>query len=84
MNKIIGGKKYDTETAICVYSGDWYRGHKTEIYKKKSGEFFSLSLTQWQGEENTIDPLSLDEAKSQLENFLSGVKYESLFGEVQE
>ena len=45
MRKIIGGKKYDTETATCVgsdsysYPGDF--GYWEEcLYRKNNGEFF--------------------------------------------
>ena len=46
MNRIINGKKYNTETAECV--GAWDNGFSyndfnytgEELYRKKSGEFF--------------------------------------------
>lgn len=42
MNKIINGKKYDTETAIYVCHGCFGNfGEKTvTLYRKKNGEFF--------------------------------------------
>lgn len=46
MNKVINGKRYDTETAELV--GEWTNGHRygefqyecEELYRKKTGEFF--------------------------------------------
>lgn len=46
MNKVINGKRYDTETAELV--GEWDNGHRygefqyecEELYRKKTGEFF--------------------------------------------
>lgn len=46
MNKVINGKRYDTETAQFI--GEWNNGHRygefqyecEELYKKKTGEFF--------------------------------------------
>lgn len=46
MNKVINGRRYDTETAELV--GEWTNGHRygefqyecEELYRKKTGEFF--------------------------------------------
>lgn len=46
MNKVINGKRYDTETAELI--GEWTNGHRygefqyecEELYRKKTGEFF--------------------------------------------
>lgn len=46
MNKVINGKRYDTETAELV--GEWDNGHRygefqyecEKLYRKKTGEFF--------------------------------------------
>ncbi|WP_245191097.1 hypothetical protein [Anaerococcus rubeinfantis] len=46
MNKVINGKRYDTEKAELI--GEWTNGHRygefqyecEELYKKKTGEFF--------------------------------------------
>lgn len=46
MNKVINGKRYDTETAELV--GEWTNGHRygefqyecEKLYRKKTGEFF--------------------------------------------
>lgn len=55
MNKIINGKKYDTETAKCVgfcqnkYPGDLYYSLE-RLYQKKTGEFFLYGA----GESSTV------------------------------
>ena len=49
MNKVIKGKRYDTETANIIfstgygYSGDLYYWRE-ELYKKRTGEFFLFGV----------------------------------------
>jgi hypothetical protein len=58
MKRIIGGKKYDTETATKVaswttsgYSRSDFRFAHEELYRKRTGEFFLYgegnAMTQW-------------------------------------
>lgn len=92
MKKIINGKMYNTETAeeICKYSsgqyGDFECIRKT-LFKKKTGEFFLKAyggaMTSYEGEE-TIEPLTEEEAKSFVERNGSVETYIELFGEVEE
>ena len=61
MNKIINGKRYDTETAIYVCSDGQLNINGctrcTCLYKKKTGEFFFRHMSMWQGEDVSITPL---------------------------
>lgn len=95
MNKIINGKKYDTETAkyICYHSSwdDSVHFHQKEtIYKRKTGEFFRYDekRTTWGDihEYASIIPLTIEETKQFIElHFGEDIElYESLFGEVEE
>lgn len=83
MNKVIKGKKYNTETAkeICDRSS-W-----TTLYQKKTGEFFiariSSGMNCWDTE-NKITPIGIDEAKVFAEENMDADSYESVFGEVEE
>lgn len=58
MKRIIGGKKYDTETAVKVaswttrgYSRSDFRFAHEDMYRKRTGEFFlhgeGHAMTQW-------------------------------------
>lgn len=96
MKKIIGGKKYDTDTAkrlagydnigkkniaSCTDFDYWC----TSLYQKKTGEYFIYKQdTAWNDREETITPATEKEAKAWAENYLDGDEYESVFGEVEE
>ncbi len=84
MNKIINGKRYDTETAYFIGETDEVRGRKTELYRKSTKEFFLLYWTCWQGEKDEIVPLSTDEAKEWVAENMDADAYERLFGPVEE
>lgn len=95
MKKIIGGKKYDTDTAKRVgsfesgYIGDFEWRNET-LYLKATGEFFLAgeggAKTRWAS--RTIDgfssgegilPLTLDEAREWAEEHLTQAEVEELF-----
>ncbi|MCX5998839.1 MAG: hypothetical protein NTU41_04415 [Chloroflexi bacterium] len=69
MNEVIGGKRYNTETATLL-AGDDYRdgnnferhGRNTFLFRAKKGSYFAQHLTQWQGEIDRLEPLGEDEA----------------------
>jgi len=67
--KIIGRKKYSVQTAILIASDDYWDGHNFErhgrntwLYRTPNGAYFTVTLTQWQGEQDSLDPVSQDEA----------------------
>ncbi|MDY6911884.1 MAG: hypothetical protein SVM79_05970 [Chloroflexota bacterium] len=69
MNEVIGGKRYNTETAILLAGNDYWdghnferHGHNTYLFKGKSGSYFAQHLTQWQGEQDKLEPLDEEEA----------------------
>lgn len=95
MKKIIGGKKYDTDTAKRVgsfesgYIGDFEWRNET-LYQKATGEFFLAgkggAKTRWAS--RAIDgyssgegilPLTLDEAREWAEEHLPVDEVEKLF-----
>jgi len=90
MQKVIGGKHYSVKTATLIASDEYWDGHNWErrgtntfLYRTRGGAFFQVRLTQWQGERDTIVPLSFDEAKElydSLEEQL--VSWDEAFGEV--
>lgn len=95
MKKIIGGKKYDTDTAKRVgsfesgYIGDFGWRNET-LYLKATGEFFLAgeggAKTRWAS--RAIDgfssgegilPLTLDEAREWAEEHLTQAEVDELF-----
>lgn len=84
MNKVIEGRRYDTDTAKFVGESDEVYARKTELYRKKNGEFFMLHWTRWNNEKDEIVPLSLEEAKEWVAKNLDADMYADLFGPVAE
>lgn len=100
MKKILGGKKYDTETACMV--GNYGNGNSgfgkcyEALYCKRTGEFFLYGeggpMSKYGvaygdnewGYGEEIRPLTVDEAKEWAEEHLDADKYEEIFGEVEE
>jgi len=78
MNQIIGGKIYNTKTAVNLADNQFSdgsnrlsHGRATSLYKTKKGNFFAYHETCWQGEHDTIEPLTIEDAKALFEE-LSG------------
>ena len=92
MRKIIRGKAYDTETATLIATNEFSDGsnkmpggRSTSLYKTTKGNFFALHETRWQGERDTIEPLSITAAKDLFEALDGGGnEYEEVFGEKPE
>lgn len=100
MNKIINGKRYDTETATLKGRYDYsnrgsFEFWKEELYQKKTGEWFlygeghALSKYSDCGGGRSwgiekIIPYTEDEAKKWAEKYMPADEYESLFGKVDE
>ena len=91
MNKIINGRKYNTETAVlvceehCYNYGNWQSTH--ELYKKKTGEFFiyhRFNPNDVWTPANYIEPVSEETALKFAQEIMNGDDYEKFFGEVEE
>lgn len=70
MKQIINGKAYDTDKAELVDSDRYWDGSNWErsgrnmfLYKTAKGAFFVHRTTLWQGERESIEPVSEEEAK---------------------
>ena len=100
MRKVLGGSKYDTETAkflgSCEYGrpGD-FNHYREELYRTKSGKYFVYgeggARTRYAGRSGDlwtdgelIAPVTEDVAKQWAEKELSGDGYEAAFGAVVE
>lgn len=100
MKKIIGGKKYNTETAEVVATAkhgalrDFDYCEET-LYRKRSGEFFLYGYGHAAskyakvvcgdwGPGSAIVPQTYDQARDWAERSLDVDEYEAIFGEVPE
>ena len=88
MKQVIDGKLYNTETATEIASDRYWDGHNFErhgrntyLYKSKKGNYFVHHTTCWQGERDTIEAVTLDEAKRYYETLSEhAVEYAEAFG----
>ena len=88
MQQIIDRKKYDTETATLIASNRYWDGsnferggRNTYLYKTAKGNFFAQHTTQWQGESDTLEALTVDEAKDMYEDLREHDEdFEAAFG----
>jgi len=74
MKRVINKKSYDTDTAQVIATNDFSDGtnkyncgRTATLYRTKKGNYFSYHETCWQGEHDSITPLSIDEAIEQWE-----------------
>ena len=67
--RIIGRKKYDVATATLIAHDCYWDGHNFErsgrncfLYCTPKGAYFTVNLTQWQGESDTLTPICESDA----------------------
>lgn len=67
--RIVDRKRYDVSTATLLAGDDFWDGHNFErrgrnrwLYRTPGGAYFRVTFTQWQGEQNTLEPVTLEEA----------------------
>jgi len=78
MTRIIDRKRYSTDTATLIASDAYWDGHNFErhgrnrfLYRTPKSAYFLVTLTQWQGEQDSLGPLTLTEALELYEGPLS-------------
>lgn len=90
--RVIGRKKYSTATATLIASDCYWDGHNWErkgrntfLYRTPNGAYFTVNLTQWQGEQDSLDPVTLEDAIALYEGRLSEheVSYAEAFPDVK-
>ncbi len=89
MKQIIERKEYDTEKAALVASNRFWdgsnferNGQNTYLYKTPNGRYFAHHTTCWQGERDTLEALTVDEAKDLYESLPEhDLDFEAAFGE---
>jgi len=89
--RIIDRKRYSTETATLIADDVYWDGQNYErsgrnmfLYLTPKGNYFTVTRTQRQGEQDSIMPLSLNDAIYLYESSLSDhhVDYEDAFPSV--
>ena len=88
MTRIVEQKKYSTKTATLIASDEYWDGHNWErsgrntfLYRTPNGAYFTVHLTMWQGERDSLEPVTQEEAISLYETSLTEheVKYSEAF-----
>lgn len=85
--KIVDRKRYSVKTATLLAGNDHWDGHNFErsgrntfLYRTPRGAYFQVILTQWQGERDSLIPLTQDEAIELYENLAEKrVEYQDAF-----
>jgi len=86
--RIIGRTRYSVEASALIASDAYWDGNNMErhgrntfLYRTAKGRYFTVTLTQWQGEQDTLTPITQDEAIDLYEGRLSEheVDYQDAF-----
>jgi len=92
MKKVIEGKIYNTETAEAIADNEFSdgtnrmsHGRCLTLYKTKKGAFFVEHETCWEGERDTIEPVTMEQAKDYYESMKNEkVSWAGAFGQEPE
>lgn len=92
MQQIVNGLRYDTDKAEKIASDDYWDGSNHDrngrniyLHKTAKGNFFIHKTTRWQGERDSIEPVTVEEAKGYYEILPEHeVDYPAAFGEEPE
>lgn len=69
MIRIVDRVRYDVSKATLLASDVFWDGHNFErsgrntwLYRTPNGRYFTVTRTQWQGEQDALEPVDLEEA----------------------
>ena len=79
--RVIGGKKYNTETAALIAS-ILSTGRGSHLYLTSKGAYFVAHSTIWQDERDSIEVLSPVEAQELYAQYREEVDFEEAFPSV--
>ena len=88
MQRVVDGRRYDTDKATLVASDRYWdgsnferHGRNTYLYRTPRGAFFVVNTTLWQGEQDHLAPVSLEQARELYEGPLTehALEHESAF-----
>lgn len=78
MVRILNRKRYDTDTATLLASDEYWDGRNDErhgrntfLYRTPNGNYFMVTLTMWEGEQDRLTPVSQEYAIELYEESLS-------------
>ena len=67
--RILDRKRYSVKTATLLAGDDFWDGHNFErsgrnvwLYRTPKGAYFTVQYSQWQGETDRLEPVTLDDA----------------------
>ena len=90
--RIVDRKRYDVSKATLLAHDAFWDGHNFErrgrnrfLYGTPNGAYFLVTLTQWQGEQDTLEPVALEYALELYEGPLTEhpVEYAAAFPGVE-
>ena len=90
--RIVGRKRYSVATSKLLAHDSYWDGHNFErhgtntfLYRTPRLNYFTIRLTQWQGETDSLNPCTIDEAIELYEGSLKEheVSYEEAFPGVE-
>lgn len=90
--RIVDRVRYSVEVSTLLASDEYWDGHNFErhgtntfLYRTPKSKYFTVRLTQWQGEYDALNPCTLDEAIEFYEGSLKEheVSYEEAFPGVE-
>ena len=87
MKRVIDKKTYNTETANQIATNNFSDGtnkynvgRTSSLYRTQKGNYFVTHLTCWQGESDSLEPLSENEAIAYFEEMYEQLEeYEAAF-----
>jgi len=91
MTRIVAQRRYSTATATLLASDAWWDGHNWErsgrqtwLYRTAAGSYFTVTVSQWSGERDVLEPCSIEDAQLLYEGSLSEheVEYSEAFPDV--
>ena len=91
MTRIIRRQRYSTATATLLaddvfWDGSNFErsGRNTFLYRTAKGSYFTVTLTQWQGERDRLEPCDIEDAIALYEGPLTehNVAYNEAFPDV--
>ena len=90
--RIVDRTRYDVSKSTLLAGDDYWDGHNFErrgtnrfLYRTPNGRYFTVRLTQWQGEQDTLEPVDIDTAIEEYEEHLPEhyVDYAAAFPDVE-
>ena len=86
--RVIGGRRYNTQTAEVLAGNDYWDGSNWErrgtnlfLFRAPGGAYFTQSRSQWEGaDDGALTPVSEEEARALFENLRERrVEFEEAF-----